>query len=134
MTVNQPPAVNNTAVANVMRPLHDAAGWMKLIGTLGIIYGVIIALTIIGLIIAWLPIWMGVLLNRAANEARAAAMAGDEVQAISATRNLSTIFKVQGVIVLIGLILWAISIIFIIVALVAGDTSLEFDALSSLRW
>ena len=129
MTVNQPPATNNPVVANVMRPLHDAAGWMKLIGTLAIIYGVLIALTIIGLIIAWLPIWLGVLLNRAANEAQAAARAGDETQAIAATRNLGTIFKVQGVIVLIGLILWGIGILLIILAVVSSD----LDSLGSLR-
>lgn len=129
MTVNQPPATNNPVVANVMRPLHDAAGWMKLIGTLAIIYGILIALTIIGLIIAWLPIWLGVLLNRAANEAQAAARAGDETQAIAATRNLGTIFKVQGVIVLIGLILWGIGILLIILAVVSGD----LDSLGSLR-
>ena len=125
MTVNQPPTTNNPAVANVMRPLHDAAGWMKLIGTLGIIYGVLMALTIIGLIIAWLPIWMGVLLNRAADGSRAAAAAGDEERAIAATRNLSTIFKVQGVLVLIGLLLWLVGLVIIVVALVAGDAEID---------
>lgn len=134
MTVNQPSDVNNPVVANVMRPLHDAAGWMKLIGTLGIVYGVLVALTIIGLIIAWLPIWMGVLLNRAANEARAAAMAGDEAQAISATGNLSTIFKVQGIITLISLVLSAIVLVAFIGAIVAGGGSFEFEALSPLPW
>lgn len=130
MTVNQPSATNNPVVANVMRPLHDAAGWMKLIGTLAIIYGVLVALTIVGLIIAWLPIWLGVLLNRAANESRAAAEAGDEGRAIAATRNLGTIFKVQGVLVLIGLILWAVGLVVLIVAIVAGDS----EVINSLRW
>ncbi len=129
MTVSQPPSTNNAAVANVMRPLHDAAGWMKLIGTLAIIYGVLIALTIIGLIIAWLPIWMGVLLNRAANEARDATAAGDEARAMAATRNLSTIFRVQGVIVLIGIVFWLIGVVIFFVAVVGGD----LDSLASLR-
>jgi hypothetical protein len=130
MTLNQPPATNNPAIANVMRPLHDAAGWMKLIGTLGIIYGILIALTIIGLVVAWLPIWMGVLLRRAADESRAAAAAGDEARAIEATRSLGTIFKVQGVIVLIGLIFWAVGLVVLLVALVAGDA----DTLAAVRW
>ena len=130
MTVNQPPATNNPAIANVMRPLHDAAGWMKLIGTLGIIYGVLIALTIIGLIFAWLPIWMGVLLRRAAEESRAAAAAGDEARAIEATRSLGTIFKVQGVLILIGLVIWAVGIILLFAVAIGGDT----DALGAVRW
>lgn len=119
MTVNQPPTINNPAVANVMRPLQDAAGWMKLVGTLGIIYGVLLAITIVGLVIAWLPIWMGILLNRAADDARAAAMAGDEARAIAATNSLRTIFKVYGVIVLIGILFTLVGII-VSVAVVVG--------------
>lgn len=122
MTVNQPPTTNNPAVANVMRPLQDAAGWMKLVGTLAIIYGVLLAITIVGLIIAWLPIWMGILVNRAADDARAATMAGDEARAIAATNSLGTIFKVYGVIVLLGIV-FAVAILVFSVAVVVGEGS-----------
>lgn len=123
MTVNQPPTTNNPAVANVMRPLQEAAGWMKLVGTLGIIYGVLLALTIVGLLIAWLPIWMGILLNRAADDSRAAAMAGDEARAIAATDNLRTVFKVYGVIVLIGLLFALVGVILSVALVVGGEGS-----------
>jgi len=122
VTVNQPSQTNNPVVANVMRPLADAAGWMKLIGTLAIIYGVLMALTIIGLIIAWLPIWMGVLLNRAADQAREATAAGDEAHAITATSSLQTIFKVQGIIVAVVLALWAIGITIGIIAILGNGS------------
>ncbi|MCL1593613.1 MAG: DUF5362 domain-containing protein [Actinomycetia bacterium] len=122
MTVQQPP-VNSPSVSNVMRPLHDAAGWMKLIGTLSIIYGVITALTIIGLIIAWLPIWLGILLRGAAVEAQAAYTTGDETAAVTATSKLQTIFKVQGIIILIGLIMWALMFVLILVAAIGGSLS-----------
>ena len=120
MTQYQAPG--NPIVANVMRPLSDAASWMRLIGTMAIIYGVVLGLTIIGLIIAWLPIWMGVLLRRAANDADAAHAAGDEGMAVSSLRSLNTIFKVQGVLVLIGLVWLAVSIIGVIVLVAAGDS------------
>jgi hypothetical protein len=119
MTVEQTPGAGST-VANVMRPLNDAAGWMKLIGTLGIIYGVLMGLTIIGLIVAWLPIWMGILLRGAAVEAQAAYASGDEVAAVTATSKLQTIFKVQGIIVLIGLILWAVMFLVVMIAALTG--------------
>ncbi len=122
MTVQQPP-VNSPSVSNVMRPLNDAAGWMKLIGTLAIIYGVLTALTIIGLIIAWLPIWLGILLRGAAVEAQAAYASGDETAAVTATSKLQTIFKVQGIIILIGLIMWALMFVLILVAAVGGSLS-----------
>ena len=123
MTVNQPATSNNPAIANAMRPLSEAAGWMKLIGTLGIIYGVILALTIIGLIVAWLPIWMGVLLNRAANQAQDATRSGDEASAIQATSSLKTIFLVQGILVLIGLVMFGLMIVLTVVAGVTIESS-----------
>jgi len=122
MTVEQPTTANPT-VSNVMRPLSDAAGWMKLLGTLGIIYGVLTALTIVGLIIAWLPIWLGIVLRKAAVEAQDAYKSGDEAAAIAATSSLQTIFKVQGVIVLIGLAMWGVMIVFFFLALVVGFAS-----------
>jgi Family of unknown function (DUF5362) len=122
MTVEQRPGGSPT-VANVMRPLSDVAGWMKLVGTLGIVYGVLMGLTIIGLIVAWLPIWMGVLLRSAAVEAQAAYATGDEAAAVTATSKLQTMFKVQGVLVLVGLVLWAVWLVFIIALIIFGSTS-----------
>lgn len=117
MTVEQP-STGNSTVSNIMRPLHDAAGWMKLLGTLSIIAGVLTALTIFGLIIAWLPIWMGILLRKTAVEAQAAYTSGDEAAALAATSSLQTIFKVQGVIALIWLAMWGVMLVFGILAII----------------
>ncbi len=120
MTVEQTPGGSPT-VANIMRPLSDAAGWMKLIGTLGIIYGVLMGLTIVGLIVAWLPIWMGILLRGSAQEAQAAYASGDEVAAVTATSKLQTIFKVQGVLILIGLAMWVAMFLFVFIVAATGN-------------
>ena len=57
----------NTDQSNLIKevsfPIYQSRGWMKLIGVLLIIGGVLYTLTIIGIIIAWLPIWMGVTTN-----------------------------------------------------------------------
>jgi uncharacterized protein involved in cysteine biosynthesis len=111
----------NPAVANVMRPLNDAAGWMKFLGTLSIIYGVLIALTIIGLLIAWLPIWLGVLLRRASDESVVAHRTGDEANAITATTSLQTIFKIYGIVAVIGLVYMGVVLVIAIVAIAAGS-------------
>jgi hypothetical protein len=111
------------SVSRVMQPLNDAAGWMKLLGTVSIVYGVITALSIIGIIIAWLPIWMGVLTRKAAVQAQVAYAGGDEGAAIEATASLRTIFKVQGIILLIGLAFTAIWIIIIVAAFIVAVTS-----------
>ena len=103
-------SVGNTTVMTVMKPLSDAAGWMKLLAVLSIISGIFLALSIIGLIIAWLPIWIGVLLMRAANDAQNAVRTGGESEAVSATGNLSTMFKIYGIITAIYLGLIAFTV------------------------
>ena len=122
MTVQGTP-IGSSAVSRVMSPLDASAGWMKLIGTVSIIYGVITALTIIGLLIAWLPIWMGILTRKAAVQAQLAYASGDENAAIASTDSLRTIFKVQGIILLIGLIFWAVWIVILIAVIIASATS-----------
>jgi len=107
MTVQGTP-IGNQTVSRVIAPLDAAAGWMKLIGTISIIYGVLTALTIIGLLVAWLPIWIGVLTRKAATHAQLAYASGDENAAIISTDSLRTIFKIQGILILIGLIFWAV--------------------------
>jgi hypothetical protein len=106
-----------------MRPLSDAAGWMKLLAVFSIISGILAALTIIGLIFAWLPIWIGVLLMRAANDSQAAVRLGGEVEATSATGNLSTIFKIYGIVTVIYLALVVVGTLLVIIAAASGSGS-----------
>ena len=122
MTVQGTP-IGNPTVSRVIAPLDAAAGWMKLIGTVSIIYGVLTALTIIGLLFAWLPIWLGILTRKAATQAQLAYASGDENAAIMSTDSLRTIFKIQGIILLIGLIFWAVWVVIIIAAIVIAATS-----------
>jgi hypothetical protein len=122
MTVQGTP-IGNPVVSRVMGPLSVSAGWMKLIGTVSIIYGVLTALTIIGLLFAWLPIWLGILTRKAATQAQLAYASGDENAAIISTDSLRTIFKIQGIILLIGLIFSAVWVVIIIAAIFFASTS-----------
>ena len=115
--------MTDSSVSRVMRPLDAAAGWMKLIGTVSIIYGVLTALTIVGLLFAWLPIWLGVLTRKAAVQAQVAYASGDENAAIASTDSLRTIFKIQGIILLIGLVFWVVMFIIMVAVIIFGATS-----------
>jgi hypothetical protein len=115
--------IGNHVISKVFRPLDQAAGWMKLIGTVNIIYGVLMALTIIGIIVAWLPIWLGILTRKAAVEAQVAYASGDEVAAVASTDSLRTLFKIQGIITLIYLIIWVFLIIILLVGIIAAVSS-----------
>jgi fatty acid desaturase len=49
-------------IKEIAQPIFEAKGWMKFLGVLMIICGVLTACTIIGIIFAWPPIWLGVVL------------------------------------------------------------------------
>ena len=49
-------------VNEISYPLFSNRGWIKFLGILMLIYGIFVAISIVGIIIAWLPIWLGILL------------------------------------------------------------------------
>lgn len=121
------PVVNDETVRRLIKPIDSARGWMKLLGVLSIIYGVILAISIIGLIIAWLPIWLGVLLWQGADKAEQAETSGNEQDAVEALNKIRTIFTIYGVLALIGLIV-AVVYIIVVIAVIAGG-GIELDTL-----
>lgn len=73
--------------------------WLKFVGIVTIISAVPMALTIFGVVIAWLPIWLGVLLIQAGN----AAQQDDERQLLRMVEKLKTYFIVQGLLILLAI-------------------------------
>lgn len=98
--------MNHSAVVkDISLPLFNAKFWMKLMGVVMIVYGVLVALSIVGILIAWLFIWIGVLLFQSANALDVAYNQGDQEAAIRAMDKLKVYFIINGVMVLIGIIL-----------------------------
>ena len=97
-------------VREVSAPLFAAKGWMKFLGVLMIIYGVIVALTIVGLIICWLPIWIGVLLFQAAGAVETAQASGNKMELYGALAKLKTYFTIYGILAVIGIIVSVIAL------------------------
>ena len=112
---NEIQQTENQLVREVSQPLYQNKGWMKFLGVLMIIYGVFMAMTIVGIIIAWLPIWLGVLLNQAANKIEFAHTTGHKEAMVGAQRNLSNYFAIYGVLALIGIVAMII-LIFVIMS------------------
>lgn len=88
----------------LLEPLYRGRKWIRLTGIINIIGGAFFALSIVGIPIAWLPIWMGVLLVKSANFLDTAYVRGDESSMVMAMDKLRLYFKITGVLVLIGLI------------------------------
>ena len=99
-------------IRGIVEPLYRGKFWMQLLGVVSILYGVLLAITIIGLIVAWIPIWAGVVLMQAAGASSRAFERGDAVEMTRAMAKLKTYFTIFGVLMLIGIILTVASMIF----------------------
>lgn len=90
----------------------EATPWLKFIGVMMIIYGVLIALSIVGIIIAWLPIWLGILLFQAGNAAKDSQLMNDPFMLVEMMKKLKTFFIIQGVLLILGLLFIVFSFFF----------------------
>ncbi len=103
--------IEKNLIHEISNPIYQSKSWIKFLGILMLIYGIFIALSIVGIIIAWLPIWLGILLMQVASRIEQAQQMGDKVALIKAQSSLSTYFTVYGVLALIGLIFFAVMVI-----------------------
>ena len=102
---------------DVALPLYQAKGWIRFLGVMMIVVGALYAITIIGLLFAWLPIWLGVLLFQASSRIEHAYEGGGALSFMESLQKLKTYFIVNGVVVLVSLILAALAVV---VALLGG--------------
>jgi hypothetical protein len=114
---------------NVVRelglPVYESKGWLKLLGVVSILNGIVAALTIVGILFAWLPIWMGVLLYQSATSIERSQMTGDKAAFTHSLNKLKLYFTVSGVMAIIGLAIGVIAMIF-------GAFGAFFEILSDL--
>lgn len=75
--------------------------WMKILGVFFIVYGVIVCLTLIGLVIGWLPIWIGVLLFSSAKRLDVLKEYDSPEHAIESIEKISLFFKISAIVTLV---------------------------------
>ncbi len=108
--VQTPP--QDTIVRELALPLFQTKGWLRFLGIMSILSAILLVVSTvgIGIVYAWLPIWVGIILFQAAGAMEEAYRSGDKLQLISANSKLKTYFIIQGVTTLIGLVLGAIGL------------------------
>jgi hypothetical protein len=119
-------------IQELSSPIYQARGWLKFLGVLSIISGIGQALSIVGIIYAWLPIWMGVLLYQAGSSAEAAATLGDRFAFMNSLGSLKTYFVIQGVMAMIGIIVTLLILCVFIVLPLFGATIFALPDLQEL--
>lgn len=103
---------SDNSLTNLIEPLYQAKFWMQLIGVIMIIGGLFTALTIIGIIVAWIPIWAGIVLMQAAGSVDLAYTANNSEAALTAMRRLKTYFTIFGVLMLVYIVFTVIMMLF----------------------
>ena len=111
------------AIRDLSMPLASGKGWVKFVGIVDIVIGALQAMSVIGILWAWIPIWQGVLLLQCGGAIERAQMAGDESALRLALDKLRVYFIIQGVLMIIGFAFMALmfTLFFgVIMAVVSG--------------
>ena len=87
----------------IKRTAVSMSGWLKFLGIINIIWGAFSAISIIGIIFAWLPIWLGVVLLQAASSATHANLSNDPNDLAEMMAKLRMYFIIQAVLVIVGI-------------------------------
>jgi hypothetical protein len=80
---------------------QNMSGWMKLLGIITIISGVLSVLSIVGIIVAWIPIWLGILLIQSASRANSAGSLNKPEELLLMLDKLRLYFVVQGIMLIV---------------------------------
>jgi hypothetical protein len=98
-------------------------GWLKFLGVMSIIWGSLSAITVVGLVIAWLPIWQGILLFKAATAAENAQITGDKGQLMLSLQQFKTFFMIMGITIIVSIGLAVIFGVLFMGAIIAALSS-----------
>ncbi len=99
---------NSRLLKDLASPLFKAQRWIKLFGWMMIGNGVLSIFTGWGILICWLPIWMGVLLLKAGKSIDLAGRNGDRSQFVLAQEKLKVFFTVNGILLLVSIVVTTI--------------------------
>ncbi|MCD6595822.1 hypothetical protein J7L68_09155 [bacterium] len=112
--------ISDKVLSSIVYEAGKSKGWLKFIGIITIISGALQALTIFGIVIAWLPIWMGILLLQTGKFADAFANEQDPSKLAEMLQKMRLYFTIQGILMLIGLIAVVLTVLAAIVLMILG--------------
>lgn len=99
-------------IMNVSQPLYISKGWLKFVGVMNILSGVAMIPSVIGILVCWLPVWMGLLLFKAASSAEAAYNGRSEKMLVFSLEQVRKYFVIQGIMLLVSVLGTVIGILF----------------------
>lgn len=106
------PTTDATSVRSLIEPLYRGKFWMQLIGVMLIISGILTALSIVGILVAWIPIWAGIVLMQGAGAVHRAYTSDQPTEMSYAMGKLRVYFTIFGVLLMIYLVLLVLGLLF----------------------
>ncbi len=104
----QPVSVNNDALLldRLRATAGSMAAWLKFLGIVYIIQATISVITtmFVGIVFAWLPLWMGIILFQAGNRASTAALSGRTEELLPMIDKLKLYFIINGIVMIIAIV------------------------------
>lgn len=110
-TVAQPKPREAIILSQIQQVSNGMTGWLKFLGIVNIVSGALSVLSLWGILIAWLPIWLGVLLLQAANRITNARFANNQGELVQMMDKLRLYFVIQGILIIVSVVLGIIAII-----------------------
>lgn len=107
------PPTSPYGMRDIIEPLYRSRFWMQLLGVMLILAGLLTALSIVGVIVAWIPVWAGVALFQAAGAAKRGYEDHSEKDVKQTMAKLRTYFLVSGIMTLVY-------VLFMIASMVLG--------------
>jgi len=95
----------------ILQTSSTMTGWLKFLGIVNVVYGALVALSLVGIIIAWLPIWLGILLLQASQRITNARFANSEGELVGMMEKIRMYFIIQGVLIIVSLAVGIISLV-----------------------
>ena len=86
-----------------------------------ILYAIAMAVTVVGIIVAWVPVWTAVLCFQLSNRIEETYTSEEETELLKVTTKLSTLITLIGVVMLVSLVVLLVAIIFFPLALTSWN-------------
>jgi hypothetical protein len=108
------------AAAHAVEPLARAGGWITFAGVLLILNGGALIMSIVGAVIGWLPLWMGILLTQAPARYREGVRLGDVELMREGSEKLRLVAKLWGIATIVSFCVIIFFYALVIILLLAG--------------
>lgn len=104
-----------------IRPLYEVRGWLKFLGIVNIIGGVLQCITIVGAVVGWVPLVIGIYLNDAASKLEDIYHGRGPYTPADVMNSVALVIKVLGILTLIGLVIpCALLALLLFIGIIAG--------------